>query len=400
MPLGQKIWGKIMNVRTRANHAKEFRINNHNNMNVKNGSRALFSNQNIAKSQNNLFDYLFSALSILLLSDNFWQIIIRAFPQSKLFGDEIIIETLQSAILALGFVGIAVKWEIATKIMSRFFILLIGIALAIVSVFWSYDPALSLHQALNFSLLIAFSLALALRFDLKRLSLLAFSIGLFAIFAQFALELLQLPQMNGLLFKNGEIAFLLVTTVWACYANQKYQYFLAPIALFCAMIGIFAQDIIAIGVIISMFAAWAIINIFRISQSVEIGIAGAISIFMFLGAIFILFNGNAVSIILSNAYSEINLNTILGQGFAIGENTIAGNFGKGLGFLGLSYGMLFLFFCMAIISIKARTHKYISLVIFGFFTIAFLGMGTFPLISLPIIFLIATIASSFNSLRR
>lgn len=374
----------------------EFRNNNNKFAAQSNGNFALGKTKIPAKINVSLFDYMFAVLSILFLSDNFWQIIIKIFPQSNLFSNAIIVETLRSAIMALGFVGIAVKWEIAIKILGRFFIFLFGIALAIMSVFWSIDPAFSLHQGLNLLLLMCFSLALALRFELVNLSILAVSIAIFSIISQFALMVLKLPQTENLLFQNGEIAFLLVSSIWACFSIRKYQLIFAPIALFSAIIGVFSQDILVIGAILAMICAWAMINIFRFNHNVEIGIASVISIFMFLGALVILTLGNSISNALSDFYSQFDLKTILGQGFGIGENNIKSYFGAGLGLLGLCYGMLFLFFCLAIISIKARSHKYVSIIIFGFFALPFLGLNIFPLISIPVIFLIATICASLR----
>lgn len=381
------------------------RIDNHISGNKNNALRRNSSypvSQNTYGAKNNsisqiaVFDFILAILSLLLLSDNFWQIGKIIFPNSRILADDLMFEIFKSAILSMGFVGIAVKWEMATKILGRFFILIIGAALCLFSVLWSQDPAASLHQAINFTLLIAFSFAISLRFGLEKLSIIALSFSIFSIFMQSILLFGDFIGLENLLFKNGEIAFALMAAIWAYYAQKNNKIIFASIAAFCALIGIFTQDMLSISVIIASFCAIIMQAIYSKSKSIEIGIAGAISIYMFLCALLVLTIGPKASDILSNLYSELNLQTILGNGYGVGMNNIAGYFGTGLGFLGLMFGLLFLFFSLAIITIKAKSHKYAAIPIFGLFAMIFIGIDKFAIISLPVVFFIAAIASSLK----
>jgi hypothetical protein len=323
-----------------------------------------FAKSNVANDQISL-DIVFAVFVLIVLQPVFWQMISIVVPQASFIVGSVGIELLVSAILALGFVGVAVKWEAALYISQRNLLVYFLVAICFTSVFWSLNPAFTLKETLNFLLVIVFGLALALRFGEGRLSFI-FAISSFIMLCgQMLLSITNLENAISLAPNSNELALCIISSSWAFIANKNLRVLFAPILLFSLVVSLLTLNILAIVAIVSILAGAIIIYLNRAAIGVVISLAGSISILLFAFTALIMFFGENSANYLNDRFSDFSKSQLLGIGFGVSQNTLIGNFIEGMGIIGLVLGLLLIFFALIIAIMTAKKRPASAVALFG-----------------------------------
>ncbi len=324
------------------------------------------------------FDILFSILIIFLFSPRFWQIAHIILPSSRILSTPNTMDLLQAAILSLGFVGIAVKWELMAKVFYRFTFLFLMIGAAALSVFWSIDKAQTIKATIYLALIISFSTALALRFGESKMANIALLSSFSLIIAQMLLSVSKLTNVDILAPNNFEISYCLVCAFWALSSNTKFALFYAPIVLFCGAIALLNQDVMGISALIAIGGAYCVIFFSKLNSGEIISISGSIGVLVILATFLVLGFGEQGFEYVANTLGNFSLKSLIGDGYGLGQGFIQNYFIDGLGLIGILFGVFFVFFAALVAILSAKNRPSIVIAIFGFLALI---MANFPAIS-------------------
>jgi len=350
--------------------------------NVKSANN-LYGGARVATSYNagafglNSLDILFSVLIIYFFSPRFWEIASLFLPASRILSNPNNFDLLQAAILSLGFVGIAVKWELMAKIIYRFTFLFIMIGAASLSVFWSIDKAQTLKAAIYLGLIISFATALGLRFGESKLANIALISTFSLIVVQMLLSISKFSSAQMLAPSDFEISYCLVCAFWAMSSNTKYALFYAPIVLFCGAIVLLNQDIMGISVLIAIAGAYCVIFFSRLNNGEIISISGSIGVLVLLATFLVLGFGQQGFEYVAQTLGDFSLKSLIGNGYGLGQGKIQTYLIDGLGLIGILLGVFFVFFASLVAILSAKNRPSIVVAIFGFIALV---MANFPAI--------------------
>lgn len=340
-------------------------------------------------------DILFSVLIIYFFSPRFWEIASLFLPSSRILSNPNTFDLLQAAIFSLGFVGIAVKWELMARIIHRFAFLFIMIGAAALSIFWSIDKAQTIKSTIYLGLIISFATAIGLRFGESKLANIALISSFSLLIAQMLLSISKFSSAQMLAPSNFEISYCLVCAFWAMSSNTKYALFYAPIVLFCGAIVILNQDIMGISALISIAGAYCVIFFSRLNNGEIISISGSIGVLVLLATFLVLGFGQQGFEYVAQILGDFSLKSLIGNGYGLGQGNIQTYLIDGLGLIGILLGVFFVFFAALVAILNAKNRPSIVIAIFGFLALV---LANFPSIEYNWAILIFLFASNIIGL--
>jgi hypothetical protein len=296
-------------------------------------SRAVRANPNALAG----WDIGLAALALACMTTGFW----RLWPEASQLNEAPLGPImLKAGLAALGFVGIASRWEDALRAFSRNPLALVLIALACASSIWAVVPAEALRHGILFLVIWGFGIALTLRFKSTELAEICGFAGIFALVMQMTAHK-GVPPMDHF---DGDLAFALVGCAWAAWSVPTRRTIWIIATGICAAFAFASGDTASLGAGLGLMFGLILAQV-----GARLGKKGAVSILVtawlivaFVVALtaFVMFGADPVSDSVSRYFSDLGPNMVIGQGFGVAGQSASDSIGAGLGILGLGVAAL------------------------------------------------------------
>jgi|GEM_PF-6579807 hypothetical protein len=290
------------------------------------------------------FSTLFVLVALIASSPSFWSIIaliLRTDPQ--FLQSAVVVTFIKSSIWSIGLVFVAVKWELATWVATRFFVPILLVGLTIMSTIWSLSPNETLRGSIQFLLIWVLGLGFALKYDGADFATYCGVTSALSIAFQI---FIQIFANNGgnIGFEYAELALSIVAASWAMKTNGKYSVIWGGFALFGSIIAIYANDQASFGAAIGLLMALTIEIILRIVKSKALQMAWLFVVVLAGAVIFIMIKGQLASFAISELLDNLGSRSLFGIGFGTFDGALFNEFGQGLGLFGLGVAVCLMIF--------------------------------------------------------
>jgi hypothetical protein len=291
-------------------------------------NRAARANPNVLAG----WDIGLAAIALACMTTGFW----RLWPEASQLNEAPLGPIiLKAGLAALGFVGIASRWEVAIRAFSRNPLALVLIGLACASSIWAVVPAEALRHGILFLVIWGFGIALTLRFKSTELAEICGFAGIFALVMQLTAHK-GVPPMDHF---DGDLAFALIGCAWAAWSVPMRRTIWFVATGVCAAFAFASGDIASLGAGVGLMFGLILAQVGSV-----VGRKGAISVlvtawliaaFVVAMTAFVMFGADPVSDGISRYFSDLGPNMVIGQGFGVAGQSASGSVGAGLGILGL-----------------------------------------------------------------
>jgi hypothetical protein len=286
------------------------------------------------------WDIGLAAFSLACMTSGFW----RLWPGAVALDDAPLgALILKSGIAALGFVGIATRWEDVVKAWARNPLVLVLLALACSSTIWAIVPADALRNSIILIVVWIFGIALCLRFKPRELSEICAFAGLFGLMAQFGAHQ-GMPPVSAF---DGDVAFGVIGCAWAawCVPSRRSMWILALGV--CCTLGFAAGDTVVFGAGAGLIIGFGLAQVSAL-QARQGGVSVIVSAWVIVALIigvtlFALFGAAPVTTKIAAFFEALGAQAVLGQGFGTQGHSVASSLGAGLGLVGVALGGLVVF---------------------------------------------------------
>jgi hypothetical protein len=283
------------------------------------------------------WDIGLAAFALACMTTGFW----RLWPEASQLNEAPLGPImLKAGLAALGFVGIASRWEDALRAFSRNPLALVLIALACSSSLWAVVPAEALRHGILFLVIWGLGIALTLRFKSTELAEICGFAGIFALVMQMTAHK-GVPPMNHF---DGDLAFALIGCAWAAWSvpTRRTIWFIAT--GICAAFAFASGDTASLGAGLGLIFGLILAQVGnRLSKKGAVSIlvaAWLIVAFVVALTAFVMFGADPVSENVSRYFSDLGPNMVIGQGFGVAGQSASSSIGAGLGILGLGVATL------------------------------------------------------------
>jgi hypothetical protein len=283
------------------------------------------------------WDIAIAAFAIAFMTAGFW----RLWPQALNMQDAPLGPImLKAGVAALGFVGIASRWEDTLRAVVHNPLGLVLLALALISSVWAIVPTEALRHGILFLVIWGFGIALTLRFKSAELAEICGFAGVSALIMQVTAHK-GAPLVEHF---DGDLAFAFIGCAWAALRvpARRTLWIIATVITIAlafasgerATLGAFLGFAFGLGLAFSggliarrgavslVLAAWVIV-------------AALVAL-----TLFVMFGADPVSASVTRYFSELGSAMVIGQGFGSVGQSVADSVGAGLGLLGISVAAL------------------------------------------------------------
>jgi hypothetical protein len=281
-----------------------------------------------------------AAVALAFMTAGFW----RLWPNALQLSDAPIGPLiLKSAVAALGFVGVATRWEDTMRAIARNPLVLVLMALASCSAFWAFAPAEAFRNSIIFIVIWFFGIALTLRFRPRDLAEICAFAGLFGLMAQFAAH----QGMPPVSVFDGDVAFAIIGSAWAalCVPARRSLWFLVLGS--CCALAFAAGDLPSLGAVVGFLIGLGVAQLGAIRSrngAISVIVTAWVLVAMIIAVtLFVLFGADPVSNHIARFFDALGPSALIGQGFGVGGQSMASAFGAGLGVVGIALIALIVF---------------------------------------------------------
>lgn len=286
------------------------------------------------------WDIGLAAFSLACMTSGFW----RLWPGAVMLDDAPLgALILKSGIAALGFVGIATRWEDVMKAWARNPLVLVLLALACSSTIWAIVPADALRNSIILIVVWVFGIALCLRFKARELSEICAFGALFGLMAQFGAHQ-GMPPVSAF---DGDVAFGVIGCAWAawCVPSRRSLWILALGV--CCTLGFAAGDIALFGAGAGLIVGFGLAQVSALQAKrggVSVMVSAWVIVALIVGVtLFALFGAAPVTTKIAAFFQALGSQAVLGQGFGTQGHSVASSLGAGLGIVGVALAGLVVF---------------------------------------------------------
>jgi hypothetical protein len=283
------------------------------------------------------WDIAVAAFALACMTAGFW----RLWPNALVLNDApfgpII---LKAGIAALGFVGVASRWEDTMRATVRNPFGLVLIALACGSAIWAMVPGETVRNGILLLVIWCFGIALALRFKASEFSEICGFAGIFAVVMQVTAHE-GVPPVDHF---DGDLAFALVACAWAAMANPARRTVWMISAGLCFAFAFASTERATFGAILGFvfglglaFVGGSLAK--RGTISILIAAWGIVAAIVMATA-FIMFAAVPVFDSISLFFTNLGTAMIIGNGFGAAGQSVGDSLGAGLGVLGTGVALL------------------------------------------------------------
>jgi hypothetical protein len=281
-----------------------------------------------------------AAFALACMTTGFW----RLWPGALMLEDAPLGPLIfKAGLAALGFVGIATRWEDTIRALATNPTSLVLLLLACVSPFWAITPLDSMRNAIILLVVWGFGVALILRFKPQELAEICGFAGIFGLIAQFMAHK-GIPSLQAL---DGDAAFAVMACAWAAWlVPARRLIWLAGLGVSCLVASI-ASDGSALGGLVGLLVGLGIAKASAVARrggAVSIIVTAWVIVACIVGVTtFALFAAQSVTLHLLDFFFALGNQSLLGQGFGSGSQSIADALGGGLGIVGVCTMILVVF---------------------------------------------------------
>lgn len=277
------------------------------------------------------WDIAIAAIALACMTTGFWRLWPNALPLNDAPLGPII---LKAGIAALGFVGIASRWEDTLQATLRNPFGIVMIVLACASSIWAIAPSEALRNGILFLVIWGFGIALSLRFKPAELAEICGFAGIFGVVMQVTAHK-GLPSVDHF---DGDLAFALIGSVWAAMAVRARRTIWIIAAGLCFAFATASTEKAAMGAVLG-FAFGIGLAAFGSALgkrgAISVLIAAWIIVISVIGlTIFLMFSAAPIGESVSRYFTNLGDAMIIGQGFGVTGQSVGASFGGGLGLLG------------------------------------------------------------------
>ncbi|KAF0113732.1 MAG: hypothetical protein FD163_1839 [Hyphomonadaceae bacterium] len=304
-------------------------------------------------------DVLFALAALIILTPSFWSIIALAIGMDlQNFQNSLVLNIAKSIICSIGFIFVAVKWELAAHAATRFFVPIVLIGLTFLSTIWSLSPSETLRGSIQFFLIWVLGLGFTLRFKPSDFASFCGVAGATAIAFQIFIQIFA-KDGASIGFMNAELGLAIVAFSWAMKTSNKYKLIWGAFALFGAIIAIYSKDEASFGGAIGVLMALAIETILKFNRSHMLQMAWVFVVILLGATIFLITRGQIASFAISELLDNLGSRSLFGIGFGTNDGTIFNEIAQGLGLfgLGVSVCLLMVGIYYAIFPINANANS-------------------------------------------
>jgi hypothetical protein len=283
------------------------------------------------------WDIAIAAFALACMTTGFW----RLWPDALALNDAPLGPIiLKAGLAALGFVGIASRWEASLSGIIRNPFGMVLIALACASAIWAVVPSQALRHGILLLVLWGFGMSLSLRFKSVELAEICGFAGIFGVVMQVTAHK-GVPPVDHF---DGDLAFAVIGCAWAALATPARRTLWLIATGLCFACAFAASERATFGAILGFVFGMGLVT-----ASNAIAKRGAISVliaaWVILAAIvaltlFALFGAAPVADSVSRYFTDLGSAMIIGQGFGIAGQSVGDSVGAGLGLLGACVGGL------------------------------------------------------------
>jgi hypothetical protein len=296
--------------------------------------------QGSGKSELAGWDIGVAAFAMACMTAGFW----RLWPGALMLEEAPIGPViLKAGLAALGFVGIATRWEDALRAYATNPTSLVFLGLVCVSPLWAVTGPDALRSAILMVTIWGFGVALALRFKPRELAEICGFAGLMGVIAQFIAH--QTTPPAGAF--DGDLAFACLATAWAAWVVPARRLVWLLGLGCCAALSVATGDVGALGAGIGLVLGLGLAKagvVVRRGGPISIIVTAWVIVACIVGVtLFALFGAQAFTSSIVNFYGALGNQAMLGQGFASAGQSVSGAFGAGLGIVGLATALLVVF---------------------------------------------------------
>ncbi len=280
--------------------------------------------------------HLAAAAGLVLLGEGFWGLM----PGTAAAAAGLFVLMVQASVLALGFVMLAARWELAVRGLSRDVLPLLVVIVCVASSIWSQAPLMTLQAGLLLLLVLGFGIALALRFTLAELARVVAVAALTLVLAQVLGQLVDGTNVAGLRVGGGELALALTASIWAGATDARWRTGWSVAAVVCAVLALATSDVASLGAAFGLLAGWLAARLARAGLPGVIGLAWLLAAGTLAITLFGLFLAPELADSLRAAGAGQGLVWLSGTGFAAGGRSLVDAFWLGTGVWGTGLAVL------------------------------------------------------------
>lgn len=280
--------------------------------------------------------HLAAAAGLVLLGQGFWGLL----PGVATAASGLLLLIVQASVLALGFVILAARWELALRGLSRDVLPLLVVIVCIASAIWSEAPLVTLQSGLLLLLVLGFGVALALRFALAELARIAAVAASILVLAQILEQLVDGEAVAGLSAGGGELALALVACVWAAATDSRWRTGWSVAAVVFAVLGLATSDVASLGAGIGLLVGFAAARLARTGLPGVMGLAWLVAVATLALTLFGLFLAPDIADSLRGVGAGQGIVWLSGIGFAASGRSLAEAFWLGTGLWGTGLAVL------------------------------------------------------------
>jgi hypothetical protein len=286
------------------------------------------------------WDIVVAAIALAAMTTGFW----RLWPDALALNDAPLGPViLKAGIAALGFVGIASRWEQSWSATLRNPFGLVLVALACASTLWSIAPSEALRHGILLLVLWGFGISLALRFKSLELAEICGFAGVVGVVMQVTAHK-GVPPVDHF---DGDLAFALIGSAWAALRVPARRMTWIIATGLCFAFAFAAVERATLGAILGFvfglgLAAFGTMLAKRGTVSVLVTAWAIVAAIVAL-TMFAMFGAAPLTEAISRYFSDLGSSMIIGQGFGVIGQSVGAGIGAGLGILGTCLVILLVF---------------------------------------------------------
>jgi hypothetical protein len=300
-------------------------------------TNSLRSRARLAKDPLAGWDIAIAAFALACMTSGFW----RLWPDALALNDAPLGPiVLKAGLAALGFVGIASRWEASLSGVIRNPFGLVLIALACASAVWAVVPSQALRHGILLLVMWGFGMSLSLRFKSAELAEICGFAGIFGVVMQVTAHK-GVPPVDHF---DGDLAFALIGCAWATLATPARRTIWLIATGLCFACAFAATERATFGAILGFVFGLGVVtasNAIVKRGAVSVLIAAWVIVAAIVAlTLFALFGAAPVADNVSRFFTDLGAAMIIGQGFGVAGQSVGDSLGAGLGLLGSCVGGL------------------------------------------------------------
>lgn len=320
------------------------------------------------------FVKVFLVSAVVALGTGFWHFCSFAIMRDNSSGivgieNNVWISLFRSAICALGFIGVAIRWEESFTTLLRLPLLLLLLIFSFLSTFWSNSPSTTLADSIFFLLIAVFSMAIAQNIEQKKIPLLFAYSSLILVISQLLLSMLDKENGFSKSISSSEISLLVVSSLYALVLDRKYLHFWIVVVIFSFFVAIYVKEYSAIFSFVSFIVTYFSKKLAANSNDSSFRLSTNIVLILIISMMYAIFISSPAIDSLMKFLESLGNKTSFGIGFGGPDKSLISNFVFGLGTLGMFLGCLNILSFFGIVILSQNTHYLIMAYCAGLTTI-------------------------------